>query len=113
MGFKIGLAERRKEKLEKELDRLLSGIIKFGVEKVILFGSLSSDNVHKSSDIDLVIVQKTKKRFFERSDIFYRYLKPNVAVDILVYTPNEFNKMRDKNSFMKSVLNKGRIIYEK
>ena len=50
MGFKIGLAERRREKLEKELDRLLSVIIRLGVEKVILFGSLSSDDVHKEGD---------------------------------------------------------------
>ncbi|HIC91732.1 MAG TPA: nucleotidyltransferase domain-containing protein [Syntrophaceae bacterium] len=113
MGFKIGLAEKRKERLERELNRLVPEIIRLGVEKIILFGSLSSNEIHKASDIDLVVVQKTKKRFLERLDEFYNYLKPNVAVDIFVYTPEEFNGMKDRNSFIKYALNKGRIIYEK
>jgi len=53
MGLKIGLAQRRKEKLKNELNRIVPEIIKFGVEKIILFGSLNSHSIHKSSDIDI------------------------------------------------------------
>jgi len=113
MGFRIGLAKKRKEGLERELDRLVPEIIKLGAQKIILFGSLSSNEIHKTSDIDLIIVQNTKKRFLDRLDEFYNYLKPKVALDIFVYTPEEFNEMKDKNLFIKHALNKGRIIYEK
>jgi len=113
MGFKIGLAQKRKEKLEKELERIIPEIIKLGVEKIILFGSLNSNNIHKSSDIDIIVVKKTKKKFLERIEEFYNYLNPKVAIDIFIYTPFEFEEMKNKNSFIKSALKKGRIIYEK
>jgi len=113
MGFKIGLAQKRREKLEGELKRIIPEIIKLGVEKIILFGSLNSENVHKSSDIDIIVIHKTKKGFLERIEEFYEYLKPKVAIDIFVYTHEEFEEMKKWNSFIKSVLCKGRIIYEK
>ena len=112
MGFKIGLAEKRKKKLEEELKLLIPKIIKAEVEKIILFGSLSHGNLHKTSDIDLIIVQKTEKRFLERLDEFYKYLNPSVAVDIFVYTPQEFEEMK-RSSFMKSALRRGKVLYER
>jgi predicted nucleotidyltransferase len=113
MGYKIGLSQKRKQKLEAELQRIILDIIKLGVEKIILFGSLSSGDVHKSSDIDLIIVKKTEKKFLERLEEFYNYLNPQVAVDILVYTPEEFEEMKKNNPFILTALKQGRIIYER
>jgi predicted nucleotidyltransferase len=67
MGYKIGLSQKRKQKLEAELQRIILEIIKLGVEKIILFGSLSSGDVHKSSDIDLIIVKKNRKEVFRKA----------------------------------------------
>ncbi len=113
MPFKIGLTEKRREKLKEELNRLVQEISKFDVEKVILFGSLAMDDVHKSSDIDLIIIQRTNKKFLERLEQWYERLKPQVALDILVYTPEEFDEMKNTNQFVKSALKNGKIIYEK
>jgi predicted nucleotidyltransferase len=113
MGFKVGLAQKRREKLESEIKRIIPEIIKLGVEKIILFGSLNSENVHKSSDIDILVIQKTEKKFLERVDEYYNYLKPKVAIDIFVYTPEEFEEMKERNFFIISALKKGRVIYEK
>lgn len=112
MGFRVGLAERRKERLERELGKLVREIAKFGVERIVLFGSLASGNVHRSSDIDLIVVQRTEERFMERLDKFYK-LKPNVAVDIFVYTPEEFDEMKEKNHLIKSALKEGKVVYER
>jgi len=46
-------------------------------------------------------------------DEFYDHLKPRVAVDILVYTPEEFEKMKGSNQFIRHALKNGRIQYEK
>lgn len=41
-------------------------------------------------------------------------LNPCVAVDILVYTPEEFAKMQNKpNSFVRNILGKRRLFMEK
>ena len=112
MPFKTRLAERRREVLEKELERLLPKIVELDVEKVILIGSMLG-KVHKSSDIDLIVVKKTDKKFLDRLDEFYDHLKPRVAVDILVYTPEEFENMKESNQFIRHALRNGRILYER
>ncbi len=113
MAFKIGIAQKRKKNLKDELYRLIPEIIKFDVEKIILFGSLASDNIHKSSDIDIIIVKKTGKRFFDRLEEFYKHLKPRYGMNILVYSQEEFEEMRNSNQFIKSALMRWRIIYER
>ncbi len=113
MPFEIGLAEKRKKQLEQELDRIIPEIISLGVEKIILFGSLSSGDVHAYSDIDLIIVKKTEVRFIDRPDEFYAAINPQFATDILVYTPEEFDEMKENSQFIRFALKSGRLIYEK
>ena len=69
MAFRMGLSEKRKEVLEKELERILPLLIKLGVKKVILFGSLSGGKIHQSSDIDLLVVSPRFDRERQRTDI--------------------------------------------
>ncbi|MGB9607137.1 MAG: nucleotidyltransferase domain-containing protein [bacterium] len=112
MPYKIGLKEERRKRLEEELNRMLPLIIKSGVKKVILFGSLAKGVVHKGSDIDLVIVKDTKKRFLDRLDEYYSLLSPKVATDIFVYTPEEFEEMMKEGGFLHSALKEGKVLYE-
>jgi len=113
MPIKTGLTEERRKRLDEELKRLVPEIIKLDVEKVILFGSLAKGKIHKASDIDLIIVKRTEKRFLDRLDEFYSRLNPRVGVDIFVYTPEEFAEMKDHNPFLKKAIEEGVIIYEK
>jgi predicted nucleotidyltransferase len=105
-------AEERRAKLESELERILPLIIETGVEKILLIGSLVTGRTHSLSDIDLIIVKKTNKRFLERLDEFYTILMPKVAIDILVYSPAEFKKMSKDNLFVQYAIEKGKILYE-
>ncbi len=106
-----GKAERR-EKIRQELDRILPIIKQMGVEKVILFGSAARGNTGSHSDIDLIIVKETDKPFIRRPDEFYAAVNPRVALDILVYTPEEFETLKTVNPFIYRAVNEGRIIYE-
>ncbi len=58
--------EKRREKLEAELKRILSILKTLDIEKIILFGSLASNNISSTSDIDIVVIRKTEKRFLDR-----------------------------------------------
>jgi predicted nucleotidyltransferase len=111
--YVIGLGERRKKVLQDELKHILPQIISLGVEKVILFGSLVRDTIHRSSDIDLIVIKKTDRKFLDRLEELYRHLTPRVGIDILVYTPEEFGEMMQSNDFIKSVLKEGRVLYER
>ena len=71
------------------MKRIVPLLIKIGVKKIILFGSLANRNVKKSSDIDLFIVMDSEKDFMSRIDEIYRICKPRVAIDFFVYTRDE------------------------
>ena len=83
------------------------------VRKAIVFGSWARGSMSKKSDLDLVIVTETQKRFFDRFDDFvaiYDALK-GMAVDILIYTPEEFEAISHR-AFIKTILKEGWTIYE-
>jgi predicted nucleotidyltransferase len=62
MPYKIGLAEKRKNVIEKELERIVKSITSMGVKKIILIGSLARDKIHKASDIDLIIIKRNQNQ---------------------------------------------------
>ena len=83
------------------------------VNRAILFGSFARETKSKRSDIDILIVKKTKKRFLDRFEDFdeiYSLLK-NFAVDLLVYTPDEFERNAQR-PFLKRIISEGVELYE-
>lgn len=114
MPVKTGLAKKRKLYLEKKLKELLPRLEELNPERVILFGSFVKGNVHKSSDVDLIIIAKDiPSKFLERLDRVYKILDPDFPIDILVYTPEEIEKMKEKNPFIRKALEEGVILYER
>lgn len=105
----------RKHELTVEFKRAISTLQKNpAVEKIILFGSLANGLISMKSDLDLLIIKKTNKPFLTRAMEIMQLLNPGIAIDILVYTPEEFAEMQEKpNSFIKNILENGRIVYEK
>jgi predicted nucleotidyltransferase len=98
--------------IEHLKEQIISTFKPFNPEKIILFGSISRKDFDDESDIDLIIVYNTKKRFMERlKELYLRWDIPK-ALDILAYTPDEFKKMTEESSFFQSVLRDGKVIYE-
>ncbi len=104
-------AERRRRQLDTELQRIVLALPRLGVQRAILFGSLARGDVGAHSDLDLILVVETRERFLERCARFYRALEPAVGMDILVYTPSEFEAMR-RGRFLRHALVNGRVVYE-
>lgn len=87
-------------------------------ERIILFGSYGTEAGNKNSDLDLLIIKKTKKRFVDRVVGLTRLIRSRFGfeypVEPLVYTPDEFRKAKKTNSlFMRTILSKGIVLYEK
>jgi len=108
------LARRdRQSRLEAELQRVVSILSSLqSVRKVVLFGSLVRGRVGVTSDLDLLVVQRTGRRFLDRVGELQEVLEPRVAMDLLVYTEEEVesNKARP---FLRDVLRFGRVLHEK
>ena len=81
-------------------------------QKIILFGSVAREEADRFSDIDLIIVYRTQKRFLDRLEELYRHWNIDRAVDILAYTPEEYEVLLKESDFVREAVEKGRVIYE-
>lgn len=98
--------------LREELDRFVKELRDLGARKVLLFGSMAEGRVDAFTDIDLIAVMESKLPFVERCVWIYGRLVPRVAADILVYTPAEFEEMKEGSAFVRHALSKGVTLYE-
>ncbi|MGC8605287.1 MAG: nucleotidyltransferase domain-containing protein [Desulfomonilaceae bacterium] len=106
---------KRKKLLEQELTRYLRLLTEHGnPEKVILFGALATGRINEWSDIDLVVVEQTELSFFERLRRIRKLLQPRVGIDVMVYTPEEFNQLSAERPFFRDeIVAKGKVVYER
>jgi len=105
-------APERQGRLEAELRRILGELPRLGVTKAILFGSLASGTVGRTSDLDLILVAASAEKFTRRLERFYEALSPSVALDLFVYTPEEFAAMAESSPFVRTALARGQVVYE-
>ena len=104
-------------KYQKSLNREATRITRilkrhYRPEKIIAFGSTAKNQAKKWSDLDLVIIKNTKERFYDRIGSVLRLIKPREAVDLLVYTPKEYEKMTRESWFVgEEIAKKGKVIY--
>jgi predicted nucleotidyltransferase len=107
----------RRAVLQEECQRIVTVLLtSYRPERLILFGSLaddSRDTVHQWSDIDLAVVKQTSLSFVERSREVVDLVEPRVSLNVLVYTPDEFERVgRDSRSFVRTeILGKGRALF--
>ena len=84
-------------------------------EKIILFGSYAYGAPNPHSDVDLLIIMKTRASLKERSWAVSRLLLPRpFPVDILVKTPKEVKEaLKSGDFFLREILTRGKALYER
>lgn len=82
------------------------------VVRAILFGSYAEGRRDLFTDLDILIVMESPLDFVTRTAEMYRYLTSPVDMDLLVYTPEELERNRERG-FIRQALEKGSVIYEK
>ncbi|NWG14133.1 MAG: nucleotidyltransferase domain-containing protein [Acidobacteria bacterium] len=85
------------------------------VEKAILFGSFATGRQSRRSDVDLILIQNTPRRYFERFDgllqDLYRAI-PGREIECFIYTPEELAAISHR-FFIRRALKEGIVIYER
>jgi predicted nucleotidyltransferase len=105
-----------KNQLRTELFQVVRRVIRnYRPEKIILFGSLASGRTHQWSDIDLVVIKKTRRRFIDRLKDALLAAQPKEGLDVLVYTPDEVESMElNGNPFwLHEIKDKGQVLYQR
>ena len=104
----------RRRLLERELSLVVERLkTEYAPKQIILFGSLAKGDTHEWSDIDLVIIKDTDKEFLDRLEEAVLIAKPEVGINLLVYTPEEFKEMIEEgNHFItEEIVEKGKVLY--
>ena len=99
---------------KKEIDNITAQIIeKYNPEKIILFGSAVTGDASPDSDIDFLIIKRdTPYRGADRIRELSRLIARNVAVDFLVYRPDEYEKRLSMGDpFLKTIIKEGKTLY--
>ena len=80
-----------------------------GAEKVILFGSRARGDWLHESDYDFVIVAERFRgvHFSRRPVDLYQYWKGRPGVELLCYTPEEFERNRRQISIVREAVREG------
>ena len=111
MPVRIGFTLFRKQMLEKELELIQGLLPTLGVDRVILTGDMVTGDYSPDSKIDLIIVHDTDRPFGRRADFFSYHLGSAVEVETMVYTPQEFDHLRETLPALHAACEKGREIY--
>jgi len=94
--------------------RLRPIFARHGAIRAIVFGSWARGEASRHSDLDLIVVLETDKRFLDRYDPLLREITqavPGRDVDLLIYTPQELAQLADR-PLIERALREGKTIYE-
>ena len=83
---------------------------KFEPEVVILFGSRARGQEWKRSDYDFIIVSKSFKgmHWLDRISEVVKLWEPMIDIDVLPYTPEEFEEKKKNSSTVRTALREGK-----
>lgn len=80
-----------------------------GVETLYVFGSHVEGTADEHSDLDVLIIDPRFEglRFFERPVELYDDWPSRIPVDLLCFTPDEVEELRDRPSIVQEALERG------
>ena len=86
---------------------------RFDPEEIILFGSYAYGHPHPESDVDLLVVMRANNETTQAIRITQAFESP-FSLDLIVRTPERLRRdWRDGDWFLREVLAKGKVLYEK
>lgn len=101
---------RAKPEIMDAIKKFGEGARKYGVEKIVLFGSQTSGRAGESSDVDLIVVSPETKKLELLSKLYHEWhivQGIDFPVDFLCYTPEEFEVLKGQITIVKEALRTG------
>src|SRR6266404_1831858 len=85
---------------------------RFQPDKIILFGSYAYGKPHNESDVDLLVIMRTKNAIDQAIRIKTAF-KRLFSLDLIVRTPWQIKRgLKDDNWFLREIIEKGKVLYE-
>jgi predicted nucleotidyltransferase len=100
--------ELRKKKLNAATDHIVKQLKKMGALRIILFGSSVTGDIGETSDLDIIVVMPASKSGWEWVNEIYTKIDRKISADIIAYTPDEFERMKQESPFVQYALETGK-----
>src|ERR1700678_3268293 len=85
---------------------------RFEPDKIILFGSYAYGTPHEESDVDLLVIMRTKNAIDQSIRICLAF-EQLFSLDLIVRTPWQIERgLKDDNWFLREIIEKGKVLYE-
>jgi len=85
---------------------------RFQPDRIILFGSYAYGKPHEESDVDLLVIMRTKNAIDQSIRISLAF-KRLFSFDLIVRTPWQIERgLKDDNWFLREIMEKGKVLYE-
>ncbi len=95
----------------RRLARRIAG--RFRPDKIVLFGSYAYGRPHQDSDVDLLVVMPAADETNQAIRITLAFERP-FPLDLIVRNPENLRRrLADGNWFLREVMEKGKVLYEK
>jgi predicted nucleotidyltransferase len=104
---------RRKVALQSALNLIVKQLREMGALRIVVFGSLATGEVDVDSDIDILAVMPETRSGREWSRLVYDGVERGVASDMIVFNRKEFEAELPVNTFLRRIIDTGRVVYEK
>lgn len=104
---------RQPEAIDLRVRQVVDDLRRYKPLRIILFGSGARGEADQHSDLDFVVIKQTAQPFLERLKEAALLVQAPGSIDILVYTPDEWQRMQEmESSFAERVCAEGRVVYE-
>lgn len=103
-----------KKDIDNEIKYIVDQIVsKYAPSKIILFGSAGRGEYNSLNDLDFMVIKEDVPPIgIDRLLELDRLIDRNIAVDLLVYRPNEIeNRKKLGDPFILSIFKEGRVLY--
>ena len=106
--------DRVRDEINRELAEWVGRLVaELRPQRILLFGSAARDEAGEDSDIDLCVIAETELGFFERIAKVKGLYKGKRMVEVVVYTPEEWQQMLEEGrDFVRTIASEGRVLYE-
>lgn len=114
MGASVRTTIGAVDPLDRFLEALRPLLREHGARAAYLIGSRARGTADEHSDIDVIIVAESDRPEVERfRDYLPAILASPVGVDLLVYTPEEFERLRaEERPFLMHALKGAKVLHE-
>src|SRR5271163_1841566 len=85
---------------------------RFRPDKIILFGSYAYGKPHEESDVDLLVIMRTRNAIDQSIRICLAF-EELFSLDLIVRTPWQIERgLKDDDWFLREIIEKGKVLYE-